>query len=61
MSEPETNSSDGKVKLFYHFNDTKPELIRPHPDLAPVDKEAIRRELKASRMRHTTKVKSYLP
>lgn len=34
---------------------------RPHPDIATVDKEAIHRELKASRMRHTTRVRSYLP
>ena len=59
MSEPETNSTDEKAKHFIKF---AKEILRPlHPDLAPIDKEAIRRELKASRMRHTVKVKSYLP
>jgi hypothetical protein len=47
---------DGGALFYGHAPDT-----RPHPDIATVDKEAIHRELKASRIRHTTRVRSYLP
>lgn len=53
---PKTNAIGGQPVGLQNISDPP----RPRPDIAPVDKAAIRAALKESRKRHTVKVRSHL-